>query len=50
MILPDAHGALHVTGIMEVVFTGGDKLRGDGENLFYINADGTVTNQITANP
>jgi hypothetical protein len=50
VILPDAHGALHVTGIMELVFTSGDRLFGDGANLYYVTSDGTTTNALTTNP
>ena len=36
--------------IVDLVFPKGDRLRGDGTNLYYVSASGAVTNAITANP
>ena len=36
-------------GVGSVVFPAGDCLRGDGTNLFYVNAAGTITNNLTGN-
>jgi hypothetical protein len=47
---PDARGVLQIPAVMEVVFTGGDRLFGDGTNLYYVTADGGTTNALTANP
>lgn len=45
-IAPDSRGILQIPAIVELVFTTGDRLRADGQKLFYVSQD-NVTNEVT---